>query len=364
MTKDSPPPIPVNVIAGPLGVGKTTTINALLAQRPPNERWAVLVNEYGLVGLDAAFMDNEEVSDTAPGVEIREVAGGCICCTAGVMFEMSLVLLLRRRPDRLLIEPTGLATLSGVLDKLDLPGIRRSVDVRSVICLMDPGRLETLLKRPEVRDQVEAADVLLASRSDLASQEQCLAFDEWAGRLFPAKSLVSRVNHGKISVDLLDLISRQKVVFRPLTPLHGGGQQVPSVQGSNHHDQEKAKSFVEGGGQEVCDESNPIVQRSHQGSIASTVGWILWAGLTFDSARIAAWLGQLATQSGALRTKAVLHTNKGWKAYNFTDGTEEVRASGHRRDSRIEVIIDGTTLPDTQALELELRSCLLKPAVY
>ena len=106
------------------------------------------------------------------------------------------------------------------------------------------------------------------------------------------------------------------------------------------------------------------MQRSHQGSIASTVGWILWAGLTFDSARIAAWLGQLATQSGALRTKAVLHTNKGWKAYNFTDGTEEVRASGHRRDSRIEVIIDGTTLPDTQALGLELRSCLLKPAVY
>ena len=46
--------IPVNIIAGPLGVGKTTTINHLLELRPENERWAVLVNEYGLVGLDAA----------------------------------------------------------------------------------------------------------------------------------------------------------------------------------------------------------------------------------------------------------------------------------------------------------------------
>ena len=93
------------------------------------------------------------------------------------------------------------------------------------------------------------------------------------------------------------------------------------------------------------------------------VGWILWSGLTFDSVRIAAWLGQLATRNVALRTKAALHTNKGWKAYNFTDGTEEIRSSGYRRDSRIEVIIDGATLPDVQALEQELRSCLLEPEV-
>ncbi len=102
-------PIPINIISGPLGVGKTTTINHLMELRPPEERWAILVNEYGLVGLDAALMQTESERKGGAGVEIREVAGGCICCSAGFMFEVSLVFLLQRRPDRLLIEPTGLA---------------------------------------------------------------------------------------------------------------------------------------------------------------------------------------------------------------------------------------------------------------
>ena len=84
MSKHSRPPIPVNVIAGPLGVGKTTVINHLLQSRPPGERWAVLVNEYGLIGLDAALMEDTTESGGSAGVEIREVAGGCICCTAGI----------------------------------------------------------------------------------------------------------------------------------------------------------------------------------------------------------------------------------------------------------------------------------------
>ena len=78
MTKKTPPKIPVNLIAGPLGVGKTTTINHLLQNRADGEQWAVLVNEYGLIGLDAAMMESEPESGQPAGVEIREVAGGCI----------------------------------------------------------------------------------------------------------------------------------------------------------------------------------------------------------------------------------------------------------------------------------------------
>ena len=136
-SKNPPKRIPVNLIAGSLGVGKTTAMNHLLNQRPDHERWAVLVNEYGLVGLDAALMATPGKEAKTGGVEIREVAGGCICCSAGIMFEMSLVLLLQRRLDRLLIEPTGLAALSGILDTLDRPGICEAIDVRSVLCLLD-----------------------------------------------------------------------------------------------------------------------------------------------------------------------------------------------------------------------------------
>ena len=91
---------PVNVITGPLGVGKTTAINHLLRRRPGNETWAVLVNEYGLVGVDGALMESEAPKKGRPSVEIREVIGGCICCSAGYLFEMALAQLLQRRLSR------------------------------------------------------------------------------------------------------------------------------------------------------------------------------------------------------------------------------------------------------------------------
>ena len=82
-------PIPVNPIAGTLGVGKTTTINYLLENRPVGEKWAVLVNEYGLVGLDAALMDAAGDEGSEESIQVREVAGGCIAA-ALIMFEVSL----------------------------------------------------------------------------------------------------------------------------------------------------------------------------------------------------------------------------------------------------------------------------------
>ena len=81
--------IPVNIIGGPLGVGKTTTINHLLSQKPEDEKWAVLVNEYGLVGLQR--LGATEAETRANGLDIKEVAED-VCCSAGFMFEVSLML--------------------------------------------------------------------------------------------------------------------------------------------------------------------------------------------------------------------------------------------------------------------------------
>jgi G3E family GTPase len=94
--------IPTNLVMGFLGVGKTTAILDLLKQKPKNENWAVLVNEFGKIGIDGAIY-------TAAGVTVKEVAGGCLCCAVGIPFQVSVNQLLKEvRPDRLLIEPTGL----------------------------------------------------------------------------------------------------------------------------------------------------------------------------------------------------------------------------------------------------------------
>lgn len=339
-----PAPIPVNLVTGPLGAGKTTTINHLLSQRPDGEQWAILVNEYGQVGIDGALLDGAGPS----GVEIREVAGGCICCSAGVMFKVSLVTLLRRRPDRLIIEPTGLATLSGIMDTLGSKGIREAVELRSVVCLMDPATFERQRLREEVVDQVEAADVLLASRADLAGSDDLAAFAAWAQGLFPRKRHVGRVEHGQIPISMLDLAGNRNV------------PQNPAVGPDHHHGRGHEHNHSPDHGSESAplDAAAPLRPAIHRSSHASTLGWIVWSGLIFDADRVTRWVGRLRKLPGNSRTKAVLHTTDGWLSYNIIGESKTIRPSGHRRDSRVEVILEGEAFPNHEALEQALLDCV------
>ena len=102
-----PDRIPVNIITGFLGSGKTSAVLNLLKQKPRDEHWAILVNEFGEIGVDRSLMQGHEVKHDR--VAILEVPGGCMCCAAGLPMKMALSqLLFLGRPDRLLIEPTGL----------------------------------------------------------------------------------------------------------------------------------------------------------------------------------------------------------------------------------------------------------------
>lgn len=106
--------IPTHLIAGPLGAGKTSLIRHLLAHKPAHERWAVLINEFGQIGLDQALL-----TGSYDGVSLSEIPGGCLCCVAGAPFQVGLARLLRQaRPDRLLIEPSGLGHPAELLRQL------------------------------------------------------------------------------------------------------------------------------------------------------------------------------------------------------------------------------------------------------
>lgn len=129
--------IPTNIITGFLGVGKTSLIKQLLKTKPEGETWAVLVNEFGEVGIDAGLMD---ASDS--GVQIREVAGGCMCCAAGVPTQVAInQLIARAKPDRLLIEPTGLGHPNEIIKVLSAPHYHNVIRLQSTLCLIDARKL-------------------------------------------------------------------------------------------------------------------------------------------------------------------------------------------------------------------------------
>lgn len=113
--------IPTHLVGGPLGAGKTSLIRQLLTQTPADERWAVLVNEFGQIGLDAALLGPD-----TDGVTMAEIPGGCLCCVNGLPFQVGLARLLRKaRPDRLLIEPSGLGHPAELLRQLRQPPWQR-----------------------------------------------------------------------------------------------------------------------------------------------------------------------------------------------------------------------------------------------
>ena len=178
--------IPVTVITGFLGSGKTTLIRHLM-QNPQGLRLAVLVNEFGAVGVDGAILKSC-ADENCPEENIVELANGCICCTVAEDFipTIEALLALPKRPDHILIETSGLALPKPLLQAFDWPAIRSLITVDGVITLADAeavaaGRFASDVLAQAVlqaehdtplgevfEDQIACADIVLLTKADLA----------------------------------------------------------------------------------------------------------------------------------------------------------------------------------------------------
>ncbi|MFP6688712.1 MAG: GTP-binding protein, partial [Alphaproteobacteria bacterium] len=163
--------VPTTLITGFFGVGKTTAMRSLIARKPADKKWAILVNEFGEVGVDGALLEGL----TGDKVQIREITGGCLCCTANVPMRVAVTEILRRvRADRLLIEPTGIGHPAGLIDELRRDGLADAIELRAVICIVDPRLIhdERIQQADVFRDQIAISDILVAGKADLASEDE------------------------------------------------------------------------------------------------------------------------------------------------------------------------------------------------
>jgi cobalamin biosynthesis protein CobW len=183
--------VPVTVITGFLGAGKTTLVRHLL-QNPQGRRLAVVVNEFGDVGVDGEILRACAVPE-CPEENIVELANGCICCTVADDFipTIEALMALTPRPDHILIETSGLALPKPLLKAFDWPAIRSRITVDGVIAVADAeavaaGRFAPDLARIEAQraaddavdhetplsevfeDQIACADLVLLTKGDLA----------------------------------------------------------------------------------------------------------------------------------------------------------------------------------------------------
>lgn len=186
--------LPVTVVTGFLGSGKTTLIRHLI-QNPLGKRLAIVVNEFGDVGVDGEMLKSCAIPE-CPAENIVELANGCICCTVADDFVPTIeaLMTLELRPDHILIETSGLALPKPLLKAFDWPAIRSRVTVDGVIALADAEAVAAGRFAPNVaavdnqrvadqsldhatpisevfKDQISCADIILLTKPDLAGPE-------------------------------------------------------------------------------------------------------------------------------------------------------------------------------------------------
>lgn len=158
-------PVPVTVVTGFLGAGKTTLVNRWLADVPRGDV-AVIVNEHGDVGIDGAML-------AARVRALVEITGGCVCCSTQAELVRALEDLASSPspPRRILVETSGAASPAGVLRAIAGGGRSGTHALDGVVTVVDATRTETLAAHDLAIEQVAYADVVVLSRADTCSPE-------------------------------------------------------------------------------------------------------------------------------------------------------------------------------------------------
>jgi G3E family GTPase len=350
------PPIPTNLITGFLGVGKTTAVIDLLKQKTSGERWAVLVNEYGDVSIDGAMIEGS----SPDGVTVREVGGGCVCCASAPYLPVALhFLLLDAKPDRLIIETTGLGHPARLLDTLRTNYVDR-LDVRAVLGIVDPADFA----KPEMRDnpvfidQIQLADVVVMNKLDTATPELVVDFQKWADGLFPPKLLIAGTTYGRLDTTWLDLTANDERL--PLFPeAHGHEHEhdpVAHASGSSgtpvaHASGSSGTPVAHVLGSPNC--GHPVRYPSPPGVHPACCGWLFTPDDVFDEGKL---LGLLGRSQGITRLKGVFRLPDEWAMVNRAGTAVSIAPTAYRRDSRLEIFAEGL---DWLAFEQGLLDCLV-----
>ena len=321
--------IPTNIITGFLGVGKTSSILHLLKNKPKSERWAVLVNEFGEIGIDGSLYSGQHSEEH--GVFIREVAGGCMCCASGLPMQMTLnILIARAKPDRLLIEPTGLGHPKEVLQTLSDASYRKLLSLQKTLTLVDARKLNDsrYTQHETFNQQIAVADCVIGNKLDLYhsdDKEHLIRYVEQNGQ--PHTDVVFS-QYGHIDISLLQGLTQT------ITPR------------SAHHHSTPSKRLIS----DIPMPSSGVLKAENEGEGFRSIGWRFSPDKVFNRSKLFSLLSGLQLE----RMKAVFITQQGVFGYNLTEDALTEIELDDCMESRIEIISD--TLCDD--IESQLTACL------
>ncbi|MFW6742701.1 CobW family GTP-binding protein [Acinetobacter pittii] len=327
----TPKTVPTHIISGFLGAGKTTLLQHLLSQKPKDEVWAVLMNEFGQIGVDQQLLPQDE------GYAVKELLGGCLCCSSQLPMHIALARLLsEQKPDRLFIEPTGLGHPSQLFDQLTEPHWQSSLAMRALITVVDGSRLHDTnwVKQNLYEDQLKAAQIVVVSHTDVMTFEDDQALELLKDEYQPYHQEWIKTENGQLALNKIDVAAR--LTERSIQPLLKLQKQMTETEVKKEI-QQLPYHYVE----------------SAQGYIVA--GWKLPKRWKFE---FYALLDLLCAQQDWLRIKGIFNTDQGWKVFNFNPDQFNYKSGEEGIDNRIEIISGHNH--DWLAFETALLACQLE----
>lgn len=158
----------VDIVNGFLGSGKTTFIQNYIKEMGNLERVVVIVNDYGEICIDGALMSLYDL-------DVVELPNGCICCTLSQDLTSQLIdIATKIMPDRVIIEPTGVATIQGLLSTVGSLRLEKYIEKINVILMLDAVDFPNMYSsnRHFIEDQIEKADIVLINKCDLINEDK------------------------------------------------------------------------------------------------------------------------------------------------------------------------------------------------
>ena len=212
----------IDIISGFLGAGKTTFIKKLLQEAISGEQVVLIENEFGEIGIDGGFLKDS-------GIEIREMNSGCICCSLVGDFGKSLSeVLTKYKPDRIIIEPSGVGKLSDVMKAVIDVSADMDVALNSAVTIVDAAKCKMYMKNfgEFFNNQIENAGTVVLSRTDITDTAKIQKDVEMIREKNPKAAIVTTPLAELGGSQLLEIIEKRDTMLDEL---------LEEVRESHHH---------------------------------------------------------------------------------------------------------------------------------
>ena len=320
--------VKTHIISGFLGAGKTTLLQHLLQQKPEGETWAILMNEFGQIGIDQQLLPQQS------GYEVKELLGGCLCCAGQLPMQIALSRLIQeKQPDRLFIEPTGLGHPAQLLEQLTEPHWQSQINMRALVTVVDGSRLqdEAWVQQELFQDQLKAAQIVVVSHADVMNELDQKQLEQFKNEYLAYIQTWLLAENGNIQLEHIDVahqgIQRKIVPLIHIQKQLNSTEDLPVIKQLPYHYVESSNGYT-------------------------VAGWKFSKRWQFDFYDL---LDALCEQKDWLRMKGIFNTNQGWMSFNFNPENLNYKSAEESIDNRVEIITQQDR--DWESFETQLLQC-------